>query len=222
MNIHKCFPIQIAAVVCALSLLSGTVRGAVWKSQQLNCEVTLPSGGGWTSVPSTIPAVKVAVRNPAEVKAVTLIVSDAPRDGHTLATFLPGFINGVLKKGLSTDVSEDRLTIDGRAAFSLGQTVSIKGTKIRIVNNIVIDHGTVYIIEAASRSTNPLDDPELNITLKSFHFLSKTPAPSLRSPMQDPLNRLPGLIGHITFCLLVGIAVIGVIIKVTFQPKTKS
>jgi hypothetical protein len=222
MNIHKCFLIQIAIAVGASLLLSSTANGEVWRSQQLNCEITLPSGGGWTSVPSTVPAIKVAVRNPAELKAIVLVVSDAPRDGQTLTTFLPGFINGVLKKGLSTDVSEDRLTIDGRAAFSLGQTVSLKGTKMRIVNNIVIDHGTVYIIEASSPSTNPLDDPELNTTLKSFHFLSATPPPSLRSPTHDPLNRLPGLIGHITFCVLVGIAVIGVIIKVTFQPKTKS
>jgi hypothetical protein len=222
MKTRKGILVQIAIVVCALPLLSGTARGEIWKSQQLNCELTLPSGGDWSPVASPVPAMKVAMRNLAEAKAVSLLVGDAPRDGQTLASFLPGFKKGWFKQGVSTDVSEESMTIDGRAACCLKQTIIVKGTTLRMVNTIVIDNGEVYIINASSRSTDPVDDPEIGTTLKSFHFISGAPVLPIRSPMQDPLNRLPRLIGSITFYVLVGIAVIGLIIKTTVRPKNES
>jgi hypothetical protein len=222
MKTQKVFLTQMAVVVCALPLLSGTVRGEVWKSPELNCELTLPSGGNWSPVTASVPALKVAMRNLAEGKAVSLLVGSAPRDAQTLEAFLPSFEKGWFKQGASTDTSEQRLTIDGRAASRLKQTVIVKGTTLRMVNTIVIDHGKVYIIDASSRSTDPLGDPEIRTTLNSFHFISDTAAFPVSSAMQDPLNRLPGLIGHITFFVLVGIAVLALIIKITVRPKTQS
>ena len=101
-------------------------------------------------------------------------------------------------------------------------TIAIQGTVMRRVNTLVIDNGQVYQIAAMSRSGNPLDDPEIATTLKSFHFVSAVSALPVTSPRQDPADRLPQLIGPITFYVLVGIVAIFLVSEVSTRSKPKS
>jgi hypothetical protein len=219
---HHIRSLQVAIVVCALQLLASNARGEVWKSQELNCEITLPSGSDWSRVTPPAPILKVAMRNEAQGKTISLYVVDAPRDGQSLSSFLPGFKTAWFKEGVSTDRSEESLVIDGRSAHRLMDTIAIQGTVMRRVNTLVIDNGQVYQIAAMSRSGNPLDDPEIATTLKSFHFVSAVSALPVTSPRQDPADRLPQLIGSITFYVLVGIVAIFLVIKVSTRSKPKS
>jgi hypothetical protein len=219
---HHLRLLQVAIVVCTLQLLARNARGEVWTSQELNCEITLPSGSDWSRVTPPAPILKVAMRNQAQGKTISLYVGDAPRDGQSLSSFLPGFKKSWFKEGVSTGRSEESLAIDGRSAHRLMDTVAIQGTMMRRVTTLVIDNGKVYQIGAMSRSGDPLDDPEIGITLKSFHFITAASALPVTSPRQNPADRLPELIGSITFYVLVGIVAIFLAIKVSVRSKPKS
>ena len=168
------------------------------------------------------PILKVAMRNQAQGKTISLYVVDAPRDGQSLSSFLPGFKKSWFKEGVSTNISEESLVIDGRSAHRLMDTVAIQETVMRRVNTLVIDDGKVYQIAAKSRSGDPLDDPEIGATLKSFHFVSAVSALPVKSPRQDPGERLSQLIGSATFYVLVGVAAIFLVVNVSARSKSKS
>ena len=213
---------QIILVVCTLQLLPWKARGETWKSPELNCEISLPSGGGWSSVPPPVAILKVAVRNQTEAKTISLYVVDAPPSSQTLSGFLPGFKKSWFQEGVSTDRSEEAATIDGRSARRLKDTVMIQGTKMHRVNTVVIDNGKVYQVAAMSRSGNPLDDPEIARALNSFHFLSEGSSLPTNAGAPDSATRLPRLIGSITFYVLMAIVAIAVVIKIAARQKPKS
>jgi hypothetical protein len=219
---HYFRSLQIAIVVCAIQLLARNAPGEVWKSQELNCAITLPSGSDWSRVTPPAPIVKVAVRNQAQGKTIALYVVEAPSDGQSLSSFLPGFKESWFEEGLTSDRSEESLSIDGRTARRLMDTVTIQGTSMRRANTIIIDNGKVYQITAMCRTGKPLDDPEIEATLKSFHFLSAVSAVPVSSPRQDPVDHLPKSIGSITFYVLMGIVAIFLAIKVLTRSKPKS
>ena len=163
--------VQIAIFVCAPQLLSGNARGEVWKSQELNCEIILPSGRDWSPVPPPVPILKVAMRNQTEAKTVSLYVVDAPQNGQTLSSFLPGFEQSWFKEGVSSNRSEETLAIDGRSARRLKDTVLIQGTVMQRVNTVVIDNGKLYQIAAMSRSGIPLTTRKSGGRSRVFIFL---------------------------------------------------
>jgi hypothetical protein len=168
------------------------------------------------------PILKVAVRNITEGKSVALYIVDAPQDGPTLSSFLPGFKKSWFKEGVSSNRSEEWTTIDGRSACRLNDTVTTQGMVMQRVDIIVIDNKLVYQVAAMSRSGDPVEDPEISATLKSFHFLSDAASNSAKVSMSHPVDRLPRLIGSITFYVLVGIAAIALITKTWPRQKTKS
>src|SRR5689334_7454551 len=108
--------VQFLLAIFALQLLSWNAGGEVWKSQELNCEISLPAGRGWNPAPAPAPILKVAMINQAEGKTIAVYVVDAPRNNQTLSSFLPGFKQSWFKEGVSTDGSEEALEIDGRDA----------------------------------------------------------------------------------------------------------
>ncbi len=81
------------------------------------------------------------------------------------------------------------------------------------VDVVVIDGGRLYQIAATSLSGNPLDDPEIATTINSFHFLGRATAVPANSPGRDPADRIPELIGRLTFYVLIGVVVVFLIVK---------
>jgi hypothetical protein len=76
------------------------------------------------------------------------------------------------------------------------------------VNTVIIDNGRVYQIATMSRWTDPLTDPELLETIRSFRFLSQGSKRSARPSAPEPAFRTPRWIGRITGWVIVGIVVV--------------
>jgi len=215
--------VQVLIVALKLQQFSGNAQAVeIWESKELNCALALPISQGWIRVSPPVEMMKVAIRYEAGVKTIALFVVDTPQDGRTLQSFIPKFKKSWFREDISSKRSEAILQIDGRSAHRLMDTVKIQGVEMHRVNTVVIDNGRVYQITAMSRDGDPLTDPEILETIKSFHFLSPGAKLPIRISTQDPANRLPELIGRITIWMLGGIVVIYLIFKANAQGKAKS
>jgi hypothetical protein len=152
------WPVQMVLVICALLFCSRSAHGDVWKAQDLNCQIELPSGPDWNPVSPSAAMVKVAMRNQAKQESIALFVGDAPPASQTLETFLPGFTKTYFPAGVSTKKNEKDLMIDGRLACRFEDTVELQGQLIRRGTLVVLDGGKFYQVGVTSLSGNPLTD----------------------------------------------------------------
>jgi len=208
--------IQVLIVFSLQQVLANTRAGEVWESRALNCAITLPAGSDWSRINPPVEMLKVVAQN-KKGDTILLFVGDAPQDGRTLESFLPGFKQSYFPEGASTMTSEETLQINGRSARRLKGMVKIQGIEMQRVTIVIIDNNRVYQIAAMSREIDPLADPEIREAIDSFHFLNLSSAVHKIKPARN----LSSFIGHLTFYAMVGIAVVYMIVKCR-KPKNKN
>lgn len=146
-----------------------------WHSEELNCAVTLPTGGEWTqpSVPNS--TVRAVAQTNDQTASVFLMVVPLPNGSKLDDKFIQGYEDGHYQPGKSKKLSGARLIIQGVPAYKSIAELYVNGNTVQQVGILWIADGKLYQLSALKRNAPPLEDPAIRAFMASFHFL-KSPS----------------------------------------------
>jgi hypothetical protein len=162
-----------------------------WRSEELNCAVTLPSGGEWTRPPASQPAVKAVAQTNDKSESVVLMVVPLPNSNYKLDdNFIQNFEGGYYPPGKSKKVSGAQLLIQGVPAYKTTGELYANGSIIHRAAILWIVGDKFYQLAAIKLKGAPLEDPTIRAFMSSFHFLKTS---NVRPMVAQSTGQLPDL-----------------------------
>jgi hypothetical protein len=152
-------------------------RAEEWRSEQLNCAVTLPSGADWTQPPVSDPSIKAVAQTKDKSESVVLMVISLPTNNYKLDdNFIRNFEGGYFPAGKSKKVSGAQLVIEGVPAYKTTGERYANGNTIHTAAILWILGDKCYQLAAIKLKGAPLEDPTIRAFMSSFHFLNTSDA----------------------------------------------
>ena len=161
-------------ILFVLSLAHLAPRNCVaeeWHSQELNCAVTLPTGGEWTQPTAPNPAIRAVAQTNDQAASVFLMVVPLPNGSKLDDKFIRGYEDGHYQPGKSKKLSGVRLVIQGVPAYKSTGELYVNGNTVQQVGVLWVVDGKLYQLAALKRNAPPLEDPAIRAFMASFHFL---------------------------------------------------
>ena len=156
-----------------------SLRAEEWRSEELNCAVTLPSGPEWTQPAAPNPAVKAISQTNDKSQSVTLMVVPLPNGNFKLDDkFIQSFESTYSPPGKSKKVSGAQLVIQGLPAYKTTGQLFVNGNVVHTAAILWISGDKFYEVAATKLEAAPLEDQTIRTFMSSFHFLQ---APDLRT-----------------------------------------
>jgi len=142
-----------------------------WRSEELNCALTLPAGPEWKQPSAPNPAVPALAQTIDQSTTVMLMVVPLPARAKLDDEFVRNYEEGRYQFGKSKKLSGERLTIQGVPAYRATYEIGAAGNSAYSTTIVWIADGKFYSLGAIKRTGPPLEDPSVRAFLASFHFL---------------------------------------------------